>query len=270
MEIELNLPSKMIMGNLLREVCASTYFRYVQSYPTSMVINLFLFTESIRKYSYFEDTEPWREKSEYLLRMLDIDCDLKINHYVKDIKSYESRKAILKVRKRSLKEIHYEAFDGAFVKFKNILPTKKNKVCFWRYDLDNLSRRRKDILTNEVYGKQQLYTSQEWRELYEYLNSKFELIELEYRTPIREVYYHLSTSEFCIGYGGMYHNLCTSLNKPFISLVNTKYYTEGHLKLTNPKEYHCNPAIQEITNDAYFSFLIDKARDALGGRINVY
>ena len=57
---------------------------------------------------------------------------------------------------------------------------------------------------------------------------------------------------------------------PFISLLNTKYYTEEHLKISNPKEYICNPTIQEITNDVYFSSLIDKARDALGGRINVY
>ena len=265
MEIKLSLPSRMTMGTLVRGICASVYYEYITKYPTSMIINLFLMDSSVKKHTYFEDLEPWQEKSEYLLRMLDIDCDLKINHsvkYFRDPDVVRSKKNVLSDKK--LIDIF------PLLNFKNIKDCKKNKVCFWRYDLDNLSYKRKDIFTHEVYGKQQLYTSQEWCELYEYLNSKFELIELEYRTPIREVYYHLSTSEFCIGYGGMYHNLCTSLNKPFISLLNTERYTKRHLNITSIREYLCNPTIQQITNDAYFNSLIDKARDALGGRINVY
>lgn len=270
MEIELNLPSKMIMGNLIRDVCASTYFKYVECYPTSMIINLFLFTDSIRKYAHFEDTEPWQEKSEYLLRMLDIDCDLKINHYVKDIKSYESRKAKSKADKRALKEMHYESFDGVFVKFKNSLKAKRSKVCFWRYNLDNLSYHRPNKLDKEVYGKENIYTQEEWNFLYDYLKSRFDVVELEYRTPIREVFYHIATSEFCVGYAGMYHNLATILEKPLISFLNTKYYPDEVLTRTNKKEYICLPTIEQITNDAYFSSLIDKARDALGGYISVY
>ena len=119
MEIKLNLTSKMLMGNLIRHVCVSTYLTYVETYPTSMIINLFLSANSIRRYAYFEDIEPWQQKSEYLLRMLDIDCDIKINHYLHEIKSNKSKKAMSKVCKKTLKKVTDKLFDGVFVKFKN-------------------------------------------------------------------------------------------------------------------------------------------------------
>lgn len=265
MEIELNLPSRMAMGTLVRGICASVFYEYITKYPTSMIINLFLMDSSVKRYTYFEDVESWEEKSKYLLRMLDMDCDLKINHSVKYFRDPE----VVRSKKNVIS--HKQFFDiFSLMSFKNVKDTKKNKVCFWRYNLDNLAYHRTDKLDKEVYGKENIYTQEEWYILYEYLNSKFELIELEYRTPIREVYYHIATSEFCVGYTGMYHNLATILKKPLISFINPKYIPDELLSRLAKKEYICLPTIEQITNDAYFSSLIDKARDALGGRINVY
>jgi hypothetical protein len=53
-----------------------------------------------------------------------------------------------------------------------------------------------------------------------YLKSKhkFKVVEIDYRTPVREVMYHISTCRAVVGYEGMWHYFSRNLLKPAVFL----------------------------------------------------
>ena len=58
----------------------------------------------------------------------------------------------------------------------------------------------------------------------------YTVIDVDYRTPIREVFYLISACEFVVAYNGMYGYLAKNLVKPSIILGNS-----GILKTHNPQ-----------------------------------
>ena len=85
----------------------------------------------------------------------------------------------------------------------------ENKVVFWR-PLFN-----KDI----PRGWKRIFTNDHWDKIIHLLEMKgFDLVELTYRTPVREALYHIRTCRFCILYDGMWQYIAKNLCKPVIAL----------------------------------------------------
>jgi hypothetical protein len=60
----------------------------------------------------------------------------------------------------------------------------------------------------------------------------YSVVEIDYRTPISEVMYHIGTSEACLCYEGMWHYVAKNFCKPMIVLTKdliTQYHTPDAL-----------------------------------------
>jgi len=87
------------------------------------------------------------------------------------------------------------------------------KVVFWR------------TLFNREWprGWKRIFTNDDWERILDILRSKgYEPVELTYRTPIREAFYHINTSQFCIFYDGMFQYIAKNLCKPVIAIGDNK------------------------------------------------
>lgn len=84
-----------------------------------------------------------------------------------------------------------------------------NKVVFWR-----------PLFNAEIpRGWKRTFSASDWDKILDILDSKgFDLIELTYRSPVREAFYHIKTSRFCIFYDGMWQYIAKNMCKPVISL----------------------------------------------------
>lgn len=147
--------------------------------------------------------------------------------------------------------------------FRNMLPTQKNKVCVWGWRESDVTTRRynrKHALSNKHRThKTEVFSEDEWNILIEYLKSRFTVVELFYRTPIREVFYHLRTCDFSIGTTGMYHNTSAGLGNPQISLGSMRPPSFNFLCMN---EHHIvKPSIDQLTTDSFFDESVEKARN---------
>lgn len=101
-----------------------------------------------------------------------------------------------------------------------------HKVVVWR-PLFNAQRARdwKWVVTNDM-----------WDEAIDYLKQLgYNVVELEYRTPVREAFYHILTCNFVVCYDGMWHYVAKNAHKPMIVASRsaiTKYHTPYALMLS--------------------------------------
>jgi hypothetical protein len=106
-----------------------------------------------------------------------------------------------------------------------LLPSEKNKVVIWRPIFNaELPRVWKRMISNN-----------NWDLVITHLQELgYNVIELEYKTPIREATYHINTCEFIISYDGMWHYIARNFFKPMIVTSNddiTEYHTRQALPL---------------------------------------
>lgn len=105
------------------------------------------------------------------------------------------------------------------------LKVKENKVVIWR-SLFNAepAPKWKNAVDHDM-----------WSRVIDILNDQdLEVVELTYRTPIREVHYHCATCDFIVCYDGMWHYFGSNYYKPMIvtSRANiTKLHTPQALML---------------------------------------
>ena len=85
-------------------------------------------------------------------------------------------------------------------------PTIPNKISFWR-PTNNLNPTKAERFLNISHDQWDQY-------IHALVEQGFTVVELDHRTPINEVLYHISTSESVIGYGGMYSLISAMLFKP--------------------------------------------------------
>ena len=252
--IEINMKAKLSAGAVARNL--SYLFLYCHSFTENINLNLFWFPKEILKHNHYEDVESWMEKNNYLVKKLNTPADIDIVHHIATNK-----------RMPAIEIVGEEDLDTNMIRklytfpnkpmFKVDLQTQKNKICFWRYDKNRLTDHR-DPNQYETWYKENTYTPDEWCKLYSFLNDNYNVVELEYRTPIREVFYHLSTCEFVVGYGGMWHILSDHLDNPMISILNPSRVMPNDHRLTY--EYVCLPTIEQITDLDYFESLVYKAK----------
>jgi len=83
------------------------------------------------------------------------------------------------------------------------------------------------------------YDPSSWVILSESLqNSGYQVVNIDYRTPISEVFYHIRTCELCISYEGMWHYVARNFFKPHIVISDqgiTRWHTPSALQL-DPSE----------------------------------
>jgi len=129
--------------------------------------------------------------------------------------------------------------------FRNEQKRKKNKVVFWRSTLiDSYNIMQKDVSKahhsflniRSVNTIKRPLSQESWTRLKDFLSEHFDVVEIEYRTPIREVMYHLFTCEFCFGYGGMWNLHAHAAKTPQITLMNNEgfYYANPSHLIGNP------------------------------------
>lgn len=105
-------------------------------------------------------------------------------------------------------------------------PTDEKKIVIWRPILNaEIPRQWKNIVDN--------YT---WDYIIKLLTTVYgyHVVELSYRNPISEVYYHISNCNFVICYDGMWHYVAKNFLKPMIVFsenVVTKFHTPNAVML---------------------------------------
>lgn len=165
---------------------------------------------------HFEDEETSIDMFNYIADRVVSDTKVKYNHII------EKKPDDFKYSVPFIGTNENPEFFKKFVDVYNPNKTKKNKICFWGLNKNLLSNRtfrrlrygdRWDPHSNWLHQ-----THDDWLLIKSFLEKHYEVVELSYRLPIREVYYHISTCEFTIGYFGAFHVLSSLLNKPNISI----------------------------------------------------
>lgn len=89
-----------------------------------------------------------------------------------------------------------------------------HKVVVWRSSTNaNKSKfKGKDIFSHE-----------EWDTIYENLSlNRYHVVEVSYRTPIRELFYHINTASSCIGHGGVAYHIANNFQVPCLVVSDRK------------------------------------------------
>lgn len=87
------------------------------------------------------------------------------------------------------------------------------------------------------------FTEQDWSLIHGwYLTEKhkYNVVELDYRTPVREAFYHLSNCKFFVCYDGMWHYIARNFLKPGVVVGNNgiiKYHNPQCILYEKPDEY---------------------------------
>lgn len=110
-----------------------------------------------------------------------------------------------------------------------LLPTNKNKIVIWR-SLFNAETPR--------YWKRTV-KNKDWDLIINnYKEIGYEVIELCYKTPIREATYHINTCNFIVCYDGMWHYIARNFMKPMLISSHdeiTRYHTRQALPIGHNK-----------------------------------
>ena len=174
-----------------------------------------------RDYLYhFEDPETIIERADYLHNFYHDKDAVKVVHHFnsfdKELWSIRHRGFQRGVSKKvKEKDGPWAVLDGIpNWKFRKDLDTTAipNKVCFWR-PFSN---------AETPYGWKMAFKEKDWDRIIRILEDRgFEMVELTYRTPVREVLYHIRTCRFCIFYDGMWQYIAKNCMKPVITLGNS-------------------------------------------------
>ena len=128
----------------------------------------------------------------------------------------------------------YWVFDSKY-----FLKTISNKIVIWRPSFNADPPRWFKMPLND----------EEWLRIIEKLkNLDYQIIELDYRTPVSEAFYHISTAEFCLSYEGMWHYIAKNFFTPHMVLGDDKI-TEWHTPyaiMKNPKTLFLEDNIHKI------------------------
>lgn len=85
---------------------------------------------------------------------------------------------------------------------------------------------RKIVLWRETFNAQKprsfksTFNADEWLDIIDLIEAQdYKVIEIDYRTPIREVFYHIASAEAIVCYEGMWHYVAKNFAKPLIVLT---------------------------------------------------
>ncbi len=211
-----------------------SYSYYLARYnEIDLFVDVFWSSIYVDENFYFKDCdelESFLDKFNYLHSMIELKSkvSVKFNHIIIDSrKEYVKRKRqfnddcssinkILKVKGADKRSLLWP--------LKNHLDRVPKKVVFWKTTFVHTMMGTSNDVIWVTDGREtdELYSYTEWNEIKENLKLLgYDVVEVEYRTPIRELYYHLATSEFAFGYNGLCQSVGVSLGTPTM-LTNWK------------------------------------------------
>ena len=131
--------------------------------------------------------------------------------------------------------------------------TVRNKVVVWT-PLFNAEKPR---------GWKTKLTKLDWDVIIQKLRrAGLDVVELCYRTPVREVVYHISTCRLVLCYDGMWHYVAKNFAKPLAVISKegvTKYHTDHAIRI-NPD--HSPEQIKQFGNDIWW--WLNRPKELLG------
>ena len=222
-----------------------TAYKISKLYPNELIdIDVLWQEDSFEGVAHQDQVEPYIQQLEYLRRFI-ADCNFTFNHKKITFEDWHQTVPYWKNFKLP------NSVRGLDLKFKNFYERKKNKIVFWRdtflfHDVvhnfnltgfNYLDKRnlRKDI---RVYKGKRPLSYDEWAIFIDYLKENYqEVVEIEYRTPISEVMYHLQTCEVVLGYMGMWSEHASLLNTPMIHLVDFSNFPRKYLMAYTNRNY---------------------------------
>lgn len=195
-----------------------------------------------RNYLYsYDDVENIIEQVDYLKNFYDRPDSVEIVHHLNS-----SKKDILDSSSRLL-----HGPDPAFRKTRQSnwwkfnpdlkLPAVDKKVVIWRskFNSDRLPDRRKERINDA-----------DWDLIIQRLkNNGFVVVEISYRTPVREAMYHINTCSSTIGYAGMWYYFANNWQKPCM-IVSDRPITRVH-----------SPSCMEISDKKLLLSICDNYND---------
>jgi len=152
---------------------------------------------------HFEDPETIIEKFDYFAKYYQ-PADVEIKHIFNSTNEglykqrYQHHRGIIKNN-----DYRAWSFNASIVN----TPIVKNKIVMWRQTFNaDIPKNYKRIFDNDG-----------WNYIVQSLQKQgYSVAQIDYRTSIREVMYHISTCEATIGYEGMFHYVAKNFWKPMI------------------------------------------------------
>lgn len=224
-------------------LCEASYFEAIRVLSYSyylarynemdLEVDVFWSSHHVDNNFYFnnwDEPESFLDKFNYLHSMIELKSkvNVKFNHIIiDDFDEYLKRKKqfiddcisinkIAKVKGADKRSLLWP--------LKNHLDRVPKKIVFWKTTfVHSMMGTSNDVIwVTDSRETDELYSYSEWNEIKENLKMlDYNVIEVEYRTPIRELYYHLATSEFAFGYNGLCQSVGISLGTPTM-LTNWK------------------------------------------------
>lgn len=206
---------------------------------------------------HFEDPETIIERADYLHNFYYDKSSVRINHI------FNSKdREIVKLRHRGFQRERgpTATLDGipSWLFRKDVWCDKPNpnKVVFWRPLFNK----------EEPPTWKRAFTEEDWDKIISILQmNDFELVELTYRTPVREALYHIRTCRFCVFYDGMWQYIAKNLCKPVIALG-----ASAIIEVHNPQGVHFNRPNQKHNDFYKYMQNIRKNLSHLDSRANRY
>ena len=177
---------------------------------------------------HFEDPETIVERFEYIN-----------NFYFKKFVEVE----VTHIFNSTDTKLHFNRYDNFIRKRIDVDSKKREKFrfndWFFRTDIDKTPVDGKVVLWTPVWNAQDPrnfkipFPKENWDQVKDILSMQgYDIIEIDYRTPISEVFYHIRTAEVCLCYEGMWHYIAKNMAKPMIVLTKdniTNYHTPDAL-----------------------------------------
>lgn len=186
----------------------------------------------------------WYHDEDFLYHFEDPETILERFHYINNF--YDKRFADVKIdhifNSNNLRLQHHRFF-GYTRNLKlegNIQKRARLRYNDWYFrKMNATSIKKKVVLWTQVNNAQEPrlfkrpFDRQQWDQVIGILEMQgYDVIEIDYRTPISEVFYHIRTAEVCLCYEGMWHYVAKNMCKPIIVLTKdliTNYHTPDAL-----------------------------------------
>tara|TARA_A100001515_G_scaffold43271_2_gene34170 strand:- start:8208 stop:9038 length:831 start_codon:yes stop_codon:yes gene_type:complete len=185
---------------------------YIRAFINQKPVNLELHYHFPKNYYYhFEDPESVDERAKFVLDRYMWKDIVNVTHVFNSQDFLLYRKKYTGVKKpweRNSSFYKYWAFDQSI----DTTPID-NKIVLWRPTFN---------AEQQVKSFKFPLLEWEWERLINLLKDfGYDVVEIDYRTPIREAYYHIRTCDCCISYEGMWHYISKNFFKPHIVITNS-------------------------------------------------
>lgn len=184
---------------------------------------------------HYEDPETIVERANYIHSKYMWNSMVKLEHTFNstDLKLYAQRyRNVNRNQKHPI--ARYWMFDPKYF----VTPVS-NKIVIWRPSFNADAPRWFKLPIND----------HEWLEIIEKIkNLDYQVVEIDYRTPIREAFYHIRTAQLCLTYEGMWHYIAKNFFKPHAVLSNdgiTAWHTPYSV-IRDPRKFSVNDKIHRL------------------------